>query len=873
MMPEPSPQASSSAPAPLEGGPARGLRVVGIGCSAGGLSALEKLLGAVPKDSGLAFVVVQHLDPAHPSALPELLRRATSLEVSEAVDGAPLQPNHVHTIPPNKDLSLLHGVLRVLEPAEPRGHRLAIDFFFRALADDQEEAAVGVLLSGMDSDGVLGLRAIREKGGLTLTQTPESAEHEVMPRSAIDAGVVDFVAPPEELPARILGYVGKLGQARLSRAVGQADIQSTLDKIILLLRDRTGTDFSLYKARTLERRIERRMTLHHLAGMGEYLRLLRASPQELDILFKELLIGVTSFFRDPLLWDHLREEALPKLVRGLGRGRTLRVWVPACSTGEEAYSWAIVLEEVLLGLPAEARPALQVYATDLDADAIDKARRGVYPGNIVADVSPERLARRFVVEDGRYRISREIRERVVFAQQDILADPPFTKLDVLSCRNLLIYLGAAAQRRLLPMFHHALNPGGLLVLGGAETVGGFSPLFAPEHQKLRVYRRQGQTPRGGAALAAPPRALGDAGPSTPPTRLERPEGLGPLVDQLVQQTVAPPAVLVNADGDILYISGRTGKYLEPAAGRVNVNLHAMAREGLRDALTGALHRARDKGPVHLPSLHVDVNGRPQRVDVDVLPLEQPEALRGRLLVVFRDVATPAARRREKRGGSDGDGALELSQAREALRTMREEMQSSLGELRSSNEELQSTNEELQSTNEELISSKEELQSLNEELQTVNAELQAKVDELTWVRNDMANLLNSTEIATVFLDEHMRVRSFTADSTRLFRLIAADIGRPLADIVTELHYPELQDDARHVLRTLAFQEKAVKTPTGRWYRARIMPYRTQDNVIDGVVITFLDVTESKTLEAQLAAVRAELAAATARPLTPETERTR
>jgi two-component system CheB/CheR fusion protein len=826
--------------------------IVGVGCSAGGLGALEKLLGAVPRDSGLAFVVIQHLDPVHPSALPEILQRATTLLVAEASDGVVVEANRVYVVPPNKNLSLAQGVLHVLDPVEPRGHRLAIDFFLRSLAEDRQERAVGVLLSGMGSDGRLGLEAIREHGGLTLAQSPQSAEWSDMPRHAIDAGVVDFVAPPEEMAARILGY---LGHERRGAGDDDDEARDALERAVLLVRERSGSDFSLYKPKTLRRRIERRMALHHLGTVEEYVRFLRANEGELDLLFKELLIGVTSFFRDPPVWEYLQSVAIPALARGFVRGQTLRAWVPACSSGEEAYSLAIVLNEVLEHLPPEARFAFQIYATDLDPEAIEHARRGVYPQELASQISPERLKRHFVAENGRYRVSRSVRERIVFAPQNILADPPFTRLDLLSCRNLLIYLGAAAQRRLLPMFHHALNPGGYLVLGSAETVGSFGPLFAPASQKLRVYQRTSEGPAQRVAPIEPhPRASWDRGLSAARSRPEPSESLGRLVDELIQQTLAPPAVLVDQDGDILYISGRTGKYLEPAAGKVNVNLHAMARPGLRDALATALFRARQEGVVRLSGLRVEEHA----VDVVISLLDAPEALRGRFLVVFRDVAPAGASGEGKRTPAEL-ASDEAAIAREALYNLQLEARLSLANLEAANEELQSTNEELQSTNEELISSKEELQSLNEELQTVNAELQAKVQELTSVHNDMSNLLNSTEIATVFLDEQLRVRRFTPDATRLFKLIPSDLGRPLADVATSLHYAELQDDARQVLRTLVFQEKAVKTPAGRWYRARIMPYRTQDNVIDGVVITFLDITELKGLEAAVARLQKPLSA--------------
>jgi PAS domain S-box-containing protein len=843
---------SDGDPAAPVNAPVEGLPVIGIGCSAGGLEALEKFFTHVPDHSGAAFVVIQHLDPHHASALPQLLQRQTSMEVAEAVDGMPVRADSVYVIPPNKDLSLLHGKLKLFEPIARRGLRLPIDFFLRSLAHARKEHAIGVILSGMGSDGVFGLRAIKEQAGLTLAQDPASAQADSMPRCAIKAGVADIVAPPEALPGRIVDTLRRRSHVLPNERFTPADVLSTLDKIIILLRERGGNDFSLYKANTLHRRIERRMAVHQIATIEAYVSFLRENPHEIDLLFRELLIGVTNFFRDPGVWESLRTEALPALLARYPTGGALRAWVPACSTGEEAYSLAMVFKEALALTRPEARFTLQIYATDLDPDAIDTGRKGLYPANIAADVSAERLARHFIPEEGGgYRIARDIREMVVFATQNVISDPPFTKLDILTCRNLLIYFGAKLQKKLLPLFYYALTQDGLLVLGSAETVGDFNHLFAPINSKARIFQRLDQV-RSVNELEFPSKLL-NAIPNEPP-RVERAENLGQLTDQLIQQTWSPAALLVNGEGDILYISGRTGKYLEPAAGKTNINIYAMAREGLREALTGVIHKAlKDPQPVLLNGLRVGTNGGTQIVNVVVQAIDKPEALRGRVIIVFKDVPAPAARRRRGKSiASDTHNALmqELQQAREALQATHEEMQTTVEELKSSNEELQSTNEELQSTNEELTTSKEELQSLNEELQTVNAELQSKVDDLTWVQNDMANLLNSTEIATVFLDNGMKLRRFTNHATKIFKLIPGDVGRPLSHVVTDLDYTQLKEDALEVLRTLVFQEKVASTHDGRWYRVRIMPYRTQDNVIDGVVITFIDITEIKQLEAEL-----------------------
>ncbi|WP_428827444.1 chemotaxis protein CheB [Azonexus sp. IMCC34842] len=848
--PAPSPKAQP----PVDDTPPLDFPIVGIGCSAGGLEALERFLTNVPAGCGFAFVIVQHLDPTHLSALPDLLQRFTSMPVTEIEDGLRLQPDSVYVIPPNKDLSLLHGKLHLLEPVATRGLRLPIDFFLRTLAEDLKEKAIGVILSGMGSDGVFGLRAIKEKTGLTLAQDPASAKADSMPHSAIQAGVVDIVAPPEALPGRIADYLRHPAHAQLFEINPRVAILTALDKIVILLRDRCGNDFSLYKTNTLNRRIERRMAVNQIAGIDDYVRYLRDNEHELDILFKELLIGVTNFFRDAEAWEYLRHEAIPALLAQHPDGKSLRAWVAACSTGEEAYSLAIVFKEAIAEARPERRFTLQIYATDLDTDAIEQARKGFYPDNIAADVSAERLARHFTHEEsGGYRINKDIREMVVFAPQNIISDPPFTKLDILTCRNLLIYFGAQLQRKLLPLFYYAINPGGMLFLGSAESIGNAAGLFAPLTKKGRLFRRLNQ-PLPLTALEFPRKLPSETSETGRPAQTERPDNLGQLTDQLIQQTWAPAAVVVNGDGDILYFSGRTGKYLEPAAGKTNINIHAMAREGLREALTGVIRNALNNPlPILINGLRVGTNGGTQIVDLVVQALDKPEPLRGRVIIVFKDVRKPPSRRKSGKHAEDEPNSTllqELRQAREALQVTHEEMQTSVEELKSSNEELQSTNEELQSTNEELTTSKEELQSLNEELQTVNAELQSKLDDLTWVRNDMTNLLNSTEIATIFLDSAMNLRRFTTHATKLFKLISGDVGRPLSHIVTDLDYPKLKDDALEVLNTLIFHETVTATHDGRWYRVRIMPYRTQDNVIDGVVITFIDITEIKLLEAKL-----------------------
>ncbi|HEX9050294.1 MAG TPA: chemotaxis protein CheB [Anaeromyxobacter sp.] len=833
-----------------------------IGASAGGLEAIEQFLSGVPDASRLAFVVVQHLDPTHEGAMPELLQRGTRMPVAQVKDGTRVEADHVYVIAPNTDLSILGGVLHVAEPASPRGLRLPIDLFLRALAQDQGSAAVAVILSGMGTDGTLGLKAVKEAGGLVLVQEPSSAKFDSMPRSAIDTRLVDAVAPAQELPARLLAALGDGPRAPPPDAEPEPQTASVLDKIVLLLRSRRGCDFSQYKKSTIQRRVARRMALQKITRPLLYLRYLNANPVEQELLFAELLIGVTSFFRDPAAWDVLRDEAIPALIAARPNGGQLRAWVAGCSTGEEAYSLAIVFREALEKLRPKVGYSLQIFATDLDPHAIARARRAEYPANIASDVNPTRLRRFFVKErEGAFRVSKEIRDSVVLAQQDVTRDPPFTKMDLVLCRNLLIYLEADLQRRLIPLFHYSLNPGGVLFLGTAETLSGQTSLFAPVDQKARIYQRKEATARSEAfglqsffREASAPAALR-------PGRTKATASLQASADELLLRQFGPVAVLVNDSGDILYTNGRIARYLEAAAGKANWNLFAMAREGLRYGLSSALQKALRQGrAVGVRGLTVSTDGATADVDVTVKPIREPDSLRGTCLVVFREAPPLPKPGKVRRSGTRASPprAAELEREnmrlQEELRNAREDMQGTEEELRSANEELQSANEELQSTNEELTTSKEEMQSTNEELQTVNAELQAKVDELSRASNDMRNLLDSTEIATLFLDGDLSIRRFTERTTRLLRLIPSDLGRPITDITTDLDFPGLPDAVAEVLKTLVHVEREVSTSDGRWFSTRILPYRTVDDVIDGVVITFMDITAAKRLEAELRSSR-------------------
>ncbi len=842
---------------------------IGIGASAGGLEALELFLRNVPEKSGMAFVIVQHLDPTRKGFLVDLLKRTTTMPVLQVEEETSVQPDYVYLIPPNKDMSLLHGVLHLFEPTAPRGLRLPIDFLFRSLADDRQQRAIGVILSGMGTDGTLGLKAIKEKGGEVFVQDPAQAKFSGMPKSAVATGLVDVTAPAEELPLKIIALLKHKPLVAKSEAGKGDEDQRAIDKIMILLRAETGHDFSLYKKSTVYRRIERRLGIHQIDDLETYIRFLQENPQELQVLFKELLIGVTSFFRDPEAWEQLKEQAIPELFHGRTPNQPLRAWVPGCSTGEEAYSLAIIFKEALERTKPTANFSLQIFATDLDRDAIEKARQGFYPDNIVADVSSERLGRFFIKEEHGYRIATEMRDMVVFAPQNVIMDPAFTKMDILSCRNLLIYLTPELQKKLLSLFYYSLNPGGILFLGSAETIGNLTELFEPLEEKSRVYRRLKSILHTDLFEFPPPAYRFPPGAKefaiAQPKTQKHVENLEEIANQLILQRYAPAAVLVSDKGDILYTSGRTGKYLEPAAGKANWNIFAMAREGLRYNLSKSFQKAvRQNSTITLKNVNVVTNGKKQLVDVTIQPLAEPETLRRLAMIVFTDVRMSAepktphkTRHTPGLSSRESELELELEQSRLELQNLRKEMQSSQEDLLSAYEELQSTNEELQSTNEEITTSKEELQSLNEELQTVNYELQTKLDELSRANNDMKNLLESTDIATLFLDNTLCVRRFTAQTTKIIKLLPGDVGRPITDIVSDLIYPELAEDAWEVLRTLAFTEKSVTTRDGRWFKVRIMPYRTLEDKIDGLVITFTDTTESKKLETALRQTQADL----------------
>ncbi len=873
--PRPS-QAEATSPAaavdpstsPAEPAPAMAnFPVIGIGASAGGLAAFEAFFSGMPADAdtGMAFVLVQHLAPDHKSLLSELVRRYTRMQVFEVEDGMVVQPDCTYIIPPNRDMAFINGRLQLLEPAAPRGQRLPVDFFFRSLAQDQRDRAIGIVLSGTGSDGTMGARAIKGEAGMVIAQKPESTEFDGMPRSVIAAGVADYVLPPGEMPAQLIAYAahayGELPRLLASLA---PQAENSRQKIFVLLRAQTGHDFSQYKPSTIERRIALRMAVHQIEAIDSYVRYLQQTPVEVQALFRALLIGVTSFFRDPEAFQALKDQGVPKLFAGKAPGSVIRVWSAGCSTGEEAYSIAILLQEQIETLAQNC--TAQVFATDIDSQAVANARAGLFPLSVAANITPDRLARYFSAEaEGKgYRIHKHIRDMLVFSEQDLIKDPPFSKLDLISCRNLLIYLNIELQQKLIPLFHYALNPGGLLLLGNSEGVGDFGELFSVIDRSAKLYQRQE------GFQSAQRLVLARFTPSLPSPGTRAPAGsprsgvpakrpLRELVEQALLQQAVPSAALVSGQGDILYLHGHTGLFLEAAPGEAGVNnILKMAREGLKPALTtGLLQAVISQKPVLNLNLRVRTNGEFSGVKLGILPVVNASAATAETmlyLVTFelaQALDIPA---------SDAPVDARIAALQQALRakdeflqTSREELESANEELKSANEELQSVNEELQSTNEELETSKEELQSVAEELSTINTELQSKLLDLSQVNNDMNNLLAGTGIATVFVDHQLRLLRFTPAAGQVINLILSDIGRPIGHIVSNLvGYDSLVADIRSVLNTLEFKETAVQTQAGLWFLLRILPYRTLDNVVEGAVITFVDITALRRAQEELRA---------------------
>ena len=828
--------------------------IVALGASAGGLEAVRELLRALPPNPGMAFVVIQHLDPTRESALSALLGRATKLPVSEAKNKLRIQPNRVYVVPPNRVMRVVARRLKVTPRKTEKELRMPIDQFLESLADEAGDQAVGVILSGNGSDGTHGLLAVKAAAGVTFAQDEKTAKYTAMPASAIAAGCVDFVLPPAEIAKELVTLVGRPVGATVplvpstSKTRGE---ERAFEEILALLRQCVGVDFAHYKRPTLDRRIRRRMGLHRLGTLRHYADYLRGHLPEVQELFNDILIHVTGFFRDKAVFATLKKKIFPKLIKGRAPEEAIRIWVPGCSSGEEVYSLAIVLMEFLA--EREAYFPLQFFGTDINVRALERARAGFYLANIIADVSPERLRRYFVKSDKGYRISKSIREMCVFARQNLTVDPPFSNLDLISCRNVLIYLGMPLQRKIFPVFHYALRPDGYLLLGASETIGSFVELFTLADKKSKLYAKKPVVSRPAftfgrglqeGTMDAPLALLGAASQ----VAAVKPE-VQKQADRLVLSHYSPSGVVVNRQMDVLQFRGHTTPYLEHPHGDASLNLMRMAREGLMSDLRAAINKAAKRNQrVRQENIRVRGEGR---IDIEVLPFTVPPTQERLYLVIFEPVpeveraAGKKGRRSERRAQPAESRELshlsdELASTRESLQAIIEEQETTNEELRSANEEILSSNEELQSTNEELETAKEELQSTNEELTTLNDELESRNNELENVNNDLHNLLGSVNIPIVFVSADLRIRRFTNVAEKLLNLIPSDVGRPITDMNIRLHVPRMDRLIREVIETLQTKDVELQDSDGRWWSVRIRPYKTTDQKIDGAVLAFVDV---------------------------------
>jgi two-component system, chemotaxis family, CheB/CheR fusion protein len=834
--------------------------IVGIGASAGGIEALELFFKTMPADPGMAFVLVTHLPHGRVSLLPDIIGRSTTLPVLSATDDTDVESNHVYVMPADVVLELKGGKLNVRSEGSVHATH-PIDVFFASLATDQEDSAIGIVLSGSGSDGSLGIKAIKEAGGLTLAQGGDGSgpRHSSMPASAIATGLVDMVLPVEQMPVWLVDFAKrreghKTGVEQSESSGNLAEIQGRISSILL---KQLGHDFSGYKEKPFVRRVTRRMEVLQLENVEGYVEHLRRSPAEAKLLMRDLMIGVTNFFRDPSAFTALETVVIPRLFADHGMNDSIRVWVPGCSTGEEVYTLAILLREHT----KEGAPHIQIFATDIDESALAVARAGRYATSVVEGVTPERLARFFINDGGVYAVSKELREMCIFSAHSIIRDPPFSRIDLISCRNLLIYLGSHLQAEVAGVFHYALRPGGFLFLGTSETLSQYSDLFAPVDKKQRIFQRRDhiEGPRPAPLSTIRHKSTGTgAAPGRDPAVHSAPPNFRRAVDNRVLDRFAPAHVVVNHDGDVVYYSGRTGKYLEPAQGAPNRQLLSMARRGLRLDLRPALQEALEKRQtVVKENLSVDADDRSQVIDLIIEPLPGFES-DPLFIVIFQDVglAIPSKTEPAPEAGPEGGAAAaerleqELRDTRERLQAMIEEYETSLEELKAGNEELTSLNEELQSTNEELETSKEEIQSVNEELSTVNLELHRKVDELDRANADLRNLYESTQVATIFLDAEGLIRNFTPAVTQLFNLLPGDRGRPLTDIASHLELNDLPNIVDEVLKTGKGVTRQVQRRSDHvHFLMRVLPYWSSAEVLDGVVLTFVDVTQLAEAEAQ------------------------
>jgi len=828
--------------------------IIVVGTPDGELENLKDFFKYMPANSGIAFIIITHLEPNHISLLPELLQNYTLMTVTMIAQAIKVAANQIYILPPGKYISICDGVLNLVSAEAQR----PVDFFLHSLVQDQSSKGICIILSGNANDSTIGLQLLREKGGLVIAECAKSVQHNGMLKRAISTGLVDYILAPDKMPRILLKYVAQ----SLNKSILIEDrISDEIQQILLLLYNHTGHDFSLYKPNTICRRIQKRMSIQQLDSLSHYIRYLHQNSKEIEVLFKELLINVTNFFRDPKAFDFLKQELMERILKNKSKDDCLRVWVPGCSTGEETYSIAIVLQECMDTLRRYFN--VRIFGTDIDSEAIEFARAGIYPANIVLDVSPERLNRFFTKENNSYKISGDIRKMIIFAEQSITKDPPFTKLDLLSCRNLLIYLSSQLQKKILPLFHYSLKSNGLLFLGSSETIGGSVDLFSILDRRWKVFKHRGGVTSFPVVMDFPSAtALSEITeiPTMEKTMQEDEPKLSHLVESILLETYAPACVAIDEKNCIIYVYGRTGKFLEFASGEARLNILDMVRSELKSKLASAIRKANSQQQeVTFTGLQIKEGTEFKYLTLKVKPLVDAEISRKHLLlVIFEDMnafttGDPASEKRVSKNELDKKVIQleeELKYTKGNLQTTIEELETSNEELKSSNEELQSINEELQSTNEEIETSKEELQSLNEELTTVNTELESRIEQLSSTNDDIKNLLDNTEIATIFLDKDLCIKRFTPRATEIINLISADVGRPIAHIVSNLHYEKLVEDARIVLKTLESKTTEVRNKSGHWHVIRIIPYRTVTNVIDGVVVTFLNIHAQKEAEEKL-----------------------
>jgi two-component system CheB/CheR fusion protein len=816
--------------------PASDFFVVGVGASAGGLDALSSLLSNMVLDS-TAVVVVQHLSPAHESVLPALLSRASNYKVQQAEDGQKVEPNHVYVIPPNADLALLRGVLHVMTVAtgQPRAPHLPIDYFFRTLAEDQGSRAVGVVLSGTGTDGTFGLKAIKEAGGITFAQDPTTARLEGMPRSAVDSGFADFALSPEAI-AQQLAQISRHPYISRKR-IPAPEVQQGISKLIVLMRAAFGNDLTYYKPTTIDRRVERRMALHRIDKLSDYVKYVQATPEELRLLYKDMLISVTGFFRDHEPFEVLKSRIFPRILEQKTQGSQIRIWIPACSTGEEVYSVAIALLEFLGDRVADYR--IQVFGTDVEEDSVTQARRGIYPQNIEQEVSPERLRRFFVKVDSKYQVSRRVRDMVVFSNQNVIKDAPFSPLDLVTCRNLLIYLRPAIQKKVLRILNYSLLPTGYLMLGTSETVGEASEYFTLVDRKNKLYSKRHVASVGPLDISFGVQPADPRRPADLPATQRATNSLAASVEHKIVELFGPAGVVINDDLDIVHIRGRTGPYLEPMPGAPSFNILRLARPALHVDLRRAIHEAKSRRERAAVQSRITDEHGVRQVLLEVVPITEPETRVPFLLVLFHEPPRPPPGEPNAAGADGGPETERASELERELRATKEYLQSTIEELESANEELKSSNEELQSSNEELQSTNEELETSKEELQSSNEELQDRMTELQLANDDLHNVLSAIGEAIVIVGLDLRIRRYTHAAEQLLNLVAGDVGRSVSQLNAFVIGERVEELAGRVLEHLAPAEKEVLCSNRRRHRIRVLPYKTLDHAIKGAVIILID----------------------------------